>query len=105
MYGSLDATVNELFGSSPELLADKRLWIAVKDALDAQEALASKFERKEISPVQLQESALGVHRQALRTIREILGEDEFYKIFGEEANNPELLADPKPFFARYERHL
>lgn len=99
MHNSVDATMKELFGSCPEIVENKammeKLSKILRQSLAAQESLASEFKNRRIGPMVFDGSALAEHKLALSKIKEAIGEDLFYNIFGEEGDYPELLIDPE----------
>lgn len=106
MHDTLDATLKELFGSSPELFGNKatmeKLTSILRHSLQTQELLASKFKSRQIGSMEFRGSALVEHKFALARIKETIGADQFYNIFGEEGDYPELLIEPDPFKEAFE---
>jgi len=99
MHDSVDATMKELFSSCPEILENKaimeKLSKILRRSLAAQESLASKFKNRQIGPMVFEGSALAEHKFALSKIKDAIGQDLFYTVFGEEGDYPELLIDPE----------
>ncbi len=107
MRNAPDITMIELFGSTPELLSDqltmKKLRTIVEESIRAQELLVARFETRQLGPTEFQSGALREHQNALAKIKIVIGVDRFYQLFGEEADHPEFVADPEPFFKAFGR--
>ena len=101
MHDTLDATVKELFASSPEILGNKAtveiLTSILRQSLKAQGALAYKFESREIGAAEFQDVTAAEHRRAMSSIKETIGKELFYSVFGEQGDCPEALIDPAIF--------
>lgn len=102
MPDSVDAAMQDMFGSTRDLWKDERvigeLREVVTRSLHAQEMLAHGFERNLIGPREFQDLAQSEHRACLIKIKTIIGESYFFEVFGSEGDAPELVADPEPFF-------
>ncbi len=96
---TVDATVKELFGSSPELSKNKwtmeRLTTIMRHSLETQELLALRFRNRQIGAKEFEGSASLEHRATLSQIKDTIGEELFYTIFGEEGDFPEAIFDPE----------
>jgi hypothetical protein len=79
----------------------KKLRAIVEESIRAQEQLVSRFKKRQLGPTEFQSSALKEHQNALAKIKVVVGVDRFYRLFGEEADHPELIADPEPFFKAF----
>jgi hypothetical protein len=105
MQNAPDQTLLELLSSSPELTSDRatmaKLSAILKDSLCAQDQLATRFEKKQLSPEEFQYSALDEHARALNLIKSTIGPDRFYRIFGPEGDHPKYVADPQPFYKAF----
>lgn len=100
MHDPVDATVKELFGSSAELLDEatmERLSNIVRESLAAQESLASKLKKRQIGPMVFEGSAMAEQKLVLSKIKEIIGDQLFYDIFGEAGDHPESIINPELF--------
>ena len=97
MPDALGATVEELFGSSPEILKNEatmeKLTSIMRHSLETQEFLESKFRNSQIGANEFEVSAFVEHKVTLSRIKDIIGEELFYDVFGKEGDSPEAIFD------------
>lgn len=97
MTHTLKATVEELFGSFPNLMENEvtreKLTVIVQYSLDAQAALASKLKNREIDMKEFISSSAKENQHTLASIKETIGHRLFYDVFGKEGDYPESIVD------------
>ena len=73
----------------------QKLTSIVRQSLETQGVLATKFRKRQIEPYEFERSSADAHKLTMFQIKETIGNQLFYTIFGEEGDCPETIIDPE----------